>query len=102
VKVSKLEDTPTKEGHAGSVMREVITADDGAPNFAMRVIEVEKGATTPSHSHDWEHEVFILSGRAIVTGEKGESEIAKDSVVYIPPNEHHCFESIGDEPLRFV
>ena len=100
--VNKVQDTPPKEGHAGSVLREVITADDGAPNFVMRVIEVPAGATTPSHSHDWEHEVLILSGRARVKGEKGESEIAKDSVVYIPPNEHHCFETIGDEPLRFV
>ena len=102
MKVSKVEETPAKESHGGAVMREVITDRDGAPNFAMRVIEVKPGAATPSHSHDWEHEVLILSGRAIVKGEKGEEEIAKDGVVSIPPNEHHCFESIGDEPLRFV
>jgi len=101
MKVSKLEDTPIKEVH-GALMREVITADDGAPNFAMRVIEVKKGMSTPSHSHPWEHEVFVLAGRAKVKGEHGETEIGKDSVIYIPPNEHHCFESIGDEPLRFV
>lgn len=102
MKVSKVKDTPPKEGHSGSVMREVITDRDGAPNFAMRVIEVKSGASTPSHSHGWEHEVLVLSGRARVKGEKGEVEIAKDSVIYIPPNEHHCFETIGDEPLRFV
>jgi len=102
MKVSKLEDTPTKEGHGAAVMREVITAADGAPNFAMRVIEVKPGASTPSHAHPWEHEVFVLSGRAVVRGEKGESKIAKNSVIYIPPNEHHCFKSIGNESLRFV
>ena len=102
MKVSKVEDAPGKEGHGGAVMHEVITDKDGATNFAMRVIEVKSGSSTPSHSHPWEHEVLILSGRAIVKGEKGEAEIAKDSVVYIPPNEHHNFESIGDEPLRFV
>ena len=102
MKVSKLTDTPAKEGHGGAEMREVITANDGAPNFAMRVIEVKPGGATPAHSHDWEHEVLILSGRAVVKGEKGEKEIAKDSVIFIPPNEHHSFETIGDEPLRFV
>lgn len=102
MKVSKVQDAQPKEGHAGSVMREVITDKDGAPNFAMRVIEVPVGASSPSHSHDWEHEVLILSGCARVTGEKGDSEIDKDSVIYIPPNEHHCFENVGDEPLRFV
>ena len=102
MKVSKVQDTPPKEGHAGSVMREVITDRDGAPNFAMRVIEVPVGASSPAHAHDWEHEVLILSGKAKVKGEKGESEIDKDSVIYIAPNEHHCFENTGDEPLRFV
>ena len=102
MKVSKVKDASPKEGHGGAVMHEVITAKDGAPNFAMRVIEVPAGATTPAHSHDWEHEVLILSGRARVKGEKGEAEIDKDSVIYIPPNEHHCFENISDEPLRFV
>jgi quercetin dioxygenase-like cupin family protein len=102
MKVSKLGDKPAKEGHGGAVMHEIITAEDGAPNFAMRVIEVKPGSSTPAHSHPWEHEVFVLSGRAVVKGEKGEVEIGKDSVIYIPPDEHHTFESIGDEPLRFV
>ena len=101
MKVSKLKDKPAREVH-GAIMREVITADDGAPNFAMRVIEVKPGSTTPSHSHPWEHEVFILSGQAVVKGEQGETEIAKDSVVYIAPDEHHCFVNKGKEPLRFV
>ena len=102
MKVSKVEDTPSKESHGGAEMREVITDKDGAPNFAMRVIEVKTGSSTPSHDHPWEHEVLVLSGRAIVRGGQEEVEIAKDSVIYIPPNEHHHFESIGDEPLRFV
>ena len=102
MKVSKVEDAPAKEGHGGAVMHEVITDKDGAPNFAMRVIEVKSGSSTPAHNHPWEHEVLILSGRAIVKGEQGDVEIGKDSVVYIPPNEHHNFQSIGDEPLRFV
>ena len=101
MKVSKLEDKPIKDFH-GALMREIITADDGAPNFCMRVFEVKSGTSTPSHAHPWEHEVFVLSGRAVVKGEQGESQIAKDSVVYIAPNEHHSFVSTGDEPLRFV
>ena len=101
MKVSKLKDKPAQEVH-GAIMREVITAKDGAPNFAMRVIEVKPGSTTPSHSHPWEHEVFILSGQAVVKGEQGETEIAKDSVIYIAPDEHHCFVNKGNEPLRFV
>lgn len=46
----------------GVQIREMITADDGAPTFAMRVFDVQKGAATPYHTHTWEHEVYIISG----------------------------------------
>ena len=86
----------------GVMKRDVITAGDGAPNFCMRVFEVEPGSSTPHHSHQWEHEVFILSGRGVAVGEQGETQIAKDTVVFIPPDEKHCFINKGNEPLRFI
>jgi quercetin dioxygenase-like cupin family protein len=102
MKVSNyLEHEPTEEV-PGALKREVITEKDGAPNFAMRVIEVKPGGSSPSHSHPWEHEVFILSGQGVVKGEQGESQIKKESVIYIAPDEQHCFVNNGNEPLRFV
>ena len=92
---------PVEEVH-GVIKREVITAEDGAPHFCMRVFEVEPGSSTPSHSHQWEHEVFILSGRGTVVGDQGGTPIGKDSVVFIAPNEPHCFVNTGNEPLRFI
>ena len=102
MKVSNyLEAKPIQE-LPGVVKREVITAYDGAPHFCMRVFEVEPGSSTLSHSHSWEHEVFVLSGWGVVVGEQGETQIAKDSVVFIPPDEHHCFVNNGNEILRFI
>jgi quercetin dioxygenase-like cupin family protein len=95
-------DVKPKSEISGSSLHEIITEEDGAPNFAMRVVEVEPGKNTRLHSHPWEHEVFIISGEAVVKGEKEETEITKDSVVYIAPNEQHCFVNKGKEPLRFV
>ena len=102
MKVSKYLDAEPVPELPGVVKREVINADDGAPHFCMRVFEVEPGSSTPSHSHGWEHEVFVLSGRGVVVGEQGETEIAKDSVVFVPPGEHHCFKNNGNEILRFI
>jgi len=102
MKVSDYLDIKPVQELPGVVKREVINADDGAPNFCMRVFEVEPGSSTPSHSHPWEHEVFVLSGRGVVLGGEGETQIAKDSVVFVPPDEHHCFVNNGDEPLRFI
>ena len=102
MKVSSYLDIKPVQELPGVVKREVITADDGAPNFCMRVFEVEPGSSTPSHSHRWEHEVFVLSGRGVVVSEKGETQIGKESVVFIAPEEHHCFVNNGDEVLRFI
>ena len=83
-------------------MREVVCADKGAPNFCMRVFDVAVGSSTPSHSHPWEHEVYVLSGQGVAVGEQGETEIGKDSAVFVAPGEHHCFINNGNEPLRFI
>ena len=102
MKVSNYLETEPTEEVPGSLKREVITAKDGAPNFAMRVIEVKPGGSSPFHTHPWEHEVFILSGQGVVKGEQGETPITKDTVIYIAPEEKHCLVNKGDEPLRFV
>ncbi len=62
MKVSNYLDVEPTQEVSGVVKRDVITADDGAPHFCMRVFEVRPGSSSPSHSHWWEHEVFILSG----------------------------------------
>ena len=103
MKVSSYLDTKPMQGSPPGVVRcEVINADDGAPNFCMRVFEVKPGSSTFSHEHPWEHEYFVYSGRGVVVGDQGEIEIAKDSVIFIAPNEHHSIVNNGDEPLRFV
>jgi quercetin dioxygenase-like cupin family protein len=102
VKISKHLDTKPIEDPPGVFRREVITAADGAPNFCMRVFEVKPGSSTPYHTHPWEHETFILSGEGVVVSEKGETPIDKDSVVFIPPDEQHCFTNKGSDALRFI
>ncbi len=100
--ISSYLDTITIQELPGVVKREVACADKGVPNFCMRVFDVEPGSSTPSHEHPWEHEIYILSGRGLAVGEQGEAQITKDSVIFIPPNEHHCIVNNGNEVLRFI
>tara|TARA_B100000315_G_scaffold141656_1_gene130701 strand:+ start:123 stop:452 length:330 start_codon:yes stop_codon:yes gene_type:complete len=100
--VSGYLDTKPNQELPGVVKREVINADDGAPNFCMRIFDIAPGAFTPAHEHPWEHEVFVLSGRGIAVSEQGETQIAKDSVIFVPPNEHHCFINNSSGILRFL
>ena len=102
MKVTSYRGAEPVEEVKGVFKREVITANDGAPHFVMRVFEVEPGSATPSHSHIWEHEVFILSGKGVVAGEQGATPISKESVIFVAPNEPHCFVNTGNEPLRFI
>ena len=102
MKVCKYLDIKPTQELPGVTKRVVIGADDGAPNFCMRIFGVEPGSSTPSHSHAWEHEVFILSGQGVVMSEKGETKITSGSVVFVPPDEHHCFVNKGEETLRFI
>ena len=102
MKIKHYREAKAKSEVPGAELREVITEEDGAPNFSMRVVEVEPGKNTSFHSHPWEHEVFIISGQAVVKGEQGETRVTKDNAVYIAPNEQHCFVNTGKEPLRFV
>lgn len=86
----------------GVKVRWLITEEMGAPNFAMRQFSVEPGGSSPRHSHPWEHEVFILKGSGIVTGEDGEEPIKSGDVVFVPPDEEHQFINTGYEELSFL
>ena len=87
---------------AGVALRWVVARNDGAPRFAMRVIEVQPGCATPHHQHWWEHEVFVLGGKGVVKGGSQERPIQEGSVVFMPGDEMHQFVNTGDEVLRFI
>ena len=94
--IEPIEDVP------GVLRRVVIGTEQGAPRFIMRVFEVQPGSSTPFHSHWWEHEVFVLSGKGIVKSRESETSISKGSVVFVEPNEEHCFTNRGNEALCFI
>ena len=102
MKVANYLDTKPVQEIPGVSMREVISADDGASHFCMRVFEVEPGSSTKPHTHWWEHEVFVVSGRGLVVGEQGETQIGEGSVIFIAPEEHHYFVNNGNETLKYV
>ncbi len=89
-------------GAEGVTMRMLIGPDDEAPTFNMRLFEVAPGGCTPRHTHDWEHEVYILVGVGIVLDDGEERPISTGDFVYIPPNEDHQFQNTGGENLKFL
>lgn len=75
---------------------------DGAPNFAMRQFVVDAGGNTPRHSHDYEHEVFVVSGRGTIFLDGEVQPIRGGDAIYVPADEEHQFKAGENEPLRFL
>jgi quercetin dioxygenase-like cupin family protein len=94
---------PEKVTEAEGVSIRVLVGDkEKAPNFVMSVLDMEPGASSPRHTHDWEHEVFILAGQGKVYGGGREVDREPGYTVFVAPMEEHQFTNTGDEVLRFV
>jgi quercetin dioxygenase-like cupin family protein len=89
-------------GAEGISVRWLIKKEDGAPNFAMRLFELQPKGHSPLHSHNWEHEVYILEGNAKVLCEDQEREATTGYVVLIPSNAKHRFTNVGKSTLKFL
>ena len=85
----------------GVRLRWLISSDDGAPTFAMRLFEVEPGAVIPGHSHPWEHEIYVLEGSVRVCIENNCYELSAGDFIYIPPNTTHSYKA-GSMGVRFL
>lgn len=91
-------------GAHGVTMWLMVGRDDGAPNFAMRLFEVEPGGETPRHSHNYEHEVLIVAGTAQVYDAQQDAERSASAgdTLYIPANQTHQFRNTSTQPLKFM
>ena len=90
------------EGAKNTKIRWLISKKDGAPNFAMRMFEVQPGGYTPYHTHDWEHEAFVLEGEGVLVTEEGEKPFKAWDVIYVDPNMWHRFKNTGKTIMRFL
>jgi S-methyl-1-thioxylulose 5-phosphate methylthiotransferase len=86
------------EAHPGVLRHALIDA----PHYRVRYFEVEPGRRTALEHHPHDHGVVIQSGRARVTLGDDQHELGPGDVVYVGPDELHCFEALGDEPLGFI
>lgn len=76
--------------------------NDGAPNYALRMIEVQPGGHTPKHTHPYEHENFVVDGQGRVLLEDEWHDVGPGSVVFVPADLLHCYENTGATPFRFL
>ncbi|MBN1948656.1 MAG: cupin domain-containing protein [Candidatus Cloacimonetes bacterium] len=90
------------EGARKTMIRWLIAEKDGAPNFAMRMFELEPGGFTPYHAHSWEHENFIVEGKGVLITEDREIPFQPGDVLYVEPQLKHHYKNTGDTVLKFL
>lgn len=92
-------DNDMVKGVAGRVL---IGKADGAENFCMRIFEVAPDGFSPRHAHEWEHEIFVHSGKGEVFNGSAWEPVTAGTAVFIPGNQEHQLKNTGDTPLAFV
>jgi quercetin dioxygenase-like cupin family protein len=95
-------EVPLEDVQPGIGIRWLLAKPEGAPNFAMRVIEIEPGVVFEPHHHPYEHEIYVLSGQGVVTGPDQELEMEPDTTLLVMPDEVHGYRNTGDETLKFI
>lgn len=90
-------------GTKNMTVRWLIGRNTGAKTYAMRHFEIQPGGIIPLHTHEEEHEIFVLEGQAKVIGELEGTVAKKDDVVFVPSNFPHGYDNTeGNVPFRFI
>lgn len=91
------------EGAEAAHIQEFITEREGAPNFALRVFELEPGGYTPYHVHEWEHENYILDGEGeLVRPDGSTTPLHPGDAALVSPMEKHQYRNTGNGLFRFI
>lgn len=90
------------EGVKDVTKQVLIGPQEGAPNFIMRKFTVKPGGYTFHHTHDFEHEIYVLRGSGIAKTQKGEESFQANDVMLVIPDEIHQFVNTGSEDLEFL
>ena len=90
------------EGAKDAEIRWLISKEDGAENFAMRMFEIKPGGCTPLHRHPHEHEIFAVEGEGVFVYEGKEYKFNRDYVIFVPGDKEHRFKNTGNSILRLL
>lgn len=80
----------------------MVGREHGAPHFALRHFNVERDGHTPHHQHDYEHEVFIVSGTGTLHLDGSDHPLKAGDVAYVPADTDHQFRANSGTGLSFL
>jgi len=75
---------------------------DGAPVYALRMIEIQPGGHSPQHTHPYEHENFVVRGKGRVLIADTWYDLQEGDVAFVPAGILHQYVNAGDSTLKFL
>ncbi|MCU0276808.1 MAG: cupin domain-containing protein [Acidobacteria bacterium] len=92
----------TMAGAENVTIRWLLGKGSPAPNFWLRLFEVQPGGHSPYHTHPSEHEIFVLEGQGRINAKGKSFPLAAGSFALVEPSEEHQFENTGQDALKFL
>jgi quercetin dioxygenase-like cupin family protein len=102
MKVQNFREVKGMAAAPGVLMHVVAGRAEGAPNFVMRLFEIAPGSATPHHSHPWEHEIFVVSGKGTLKSGDRQTPLREGDAAMVLPDELHSFANAGGDTLRII
>lgn len=92
----------TMAGAEAVAIRWLLGKDSPAPNFYLRLFEVQPGGHSPYHTHAIEHEIFVLEGQGLIHAKGTQHAVSAGHFALVEPNEEHQFENTGKTVFKFL
>ncbi len=90
------------EGTKGVKFKPLIAKEFEAPHFYMRFFDIAPGGHTPKHSHEWEHEVYVIEGSGQIALKNKKVKLFEGDAILVEPDEAHQFVNTGKKPMRLI
>ncbi|MFA4876464.1 MAG: cupin domain-containing protein [Methanoregula sp.] len=93
----------TKPGFSGLQARFLLTAQEGCPRYALRLMEISPGGCTSFHNHQEEHEIYVIEGEGVLsTGSDSNSPLRAGDALLLQPCEFHQIRNTGKDVLKMI
>jgi quercetin dioxygenase-like cupin family protein len=90
-------------GTEGCTVRWLISKNEGARRYAMRLFTLQPGGIIPPHQHeDTEHEIFIVEGEGILDNGREKIPVRAGDAIFVEAGEDHSFVNDARQPMRFI
>ena len=97
------EDEPSLAGTKGCTVQWLISKEQGAGRYAMRLFTLQPGGNIPLHEHeDTEHEIYVIEGRGLLDDGEEKIPVKSGDALFIAAGEKHSFLNQTQQILRFI